>query len=363
MIDIKTYSKNYNDFARKVLGYYCDTEKGQNIITSPYSILTLLAIAADATAGETSEQILRVLPSGDAVDSGTAKNPRDVFGRDGTFKSANAVCVRKDLESTINESYREKLKEHFGGELFVSNDIVSDVNDWAKAKTKGMIDQIAESSMRNMVMALLNAACFEGKWTEDYTEDDIEYERFCNADKSASEVAMLCTFESEYIENESFTGFVKPYENNEYSFMALLPKTASDDAIKTAIHMLDFSEVFSSRIQENVEARIPEFRYTSGGDVAPMMRDLGITTIFSDHADFSPLSSEWLRLESVIHKARIEVDRQGTKAAAVTMGAIEFGCAFPLDKPKVVELDRPFVYAIMDNKTGLPVFTGIVNKL
>ena len=68
-------------------------------------------------------------------------------------------------------------------------------------------------------------------------------------------------------------------------------------------------------------------------------------------------------MDSIIHKARIEVDRQGTKAAAVTMGAIEVGCAFPLDKPKVVELDRPFVYAIMDNKTGLPVFTGIVNKL
>ena len=67
-------------------------------------------------------------------------------------------------------------------------------------------------------------------------------------------------------------------------------------------------------------------------------------------------------MTAIIHKARVEVDRQGTKAAAVTTGLLFAGAA-PLLDYKTVELDRPFVYAIMHNETGLPVFTGIVNML
>ena len=74
------------------------------------------------------------------------------------------------------------------------------------------------------------------------------------------------------------------------------------------------------------------------------------------------MSSEWLKMAAIIHKARIEVDRHGTKAAAVTMGIVYAGAAPRFDY-KIVELDRPFVYAIMHNETGLPVFTGVVNML
>ncbi len=85
--------------------------------------------------------------------------------------------------------------------------------------------------------------------------------------------------------------------------------------------------------------------------------------IFTDHADFSNMSTERLKLDSIIHKAKIEVNRQGTQAAAVTAGFGFAGCIPDFDEIKEVILDRPFAYAIIHNETGLPVFVGTVNTL
>ena len=105
---------------------------------------------------------------------------------------------------------------------------------------------------------------------------------------------------------------------------------------------------------------MPEFTYDFGEDLTGICRDIGIATLFTPEAEFSPMSSERLKVDSIIHKAHIEVDRMGTKAAAVTMAFAVAGCA-PDMNYKEVCLDRPFVYAIMNTETGLPVFTGIFN--
>ena len=75
------------------------------------------------------------------------------------------------------------------------------------------------------------------------------------------------------------------------------------------------------------------------------------------------MSSAWLKVEKVLHSAKIELDRGGTKAAAVTLAEIAFGSAAIFWERKSVELNRPFIYAIMHNKTKLPIFVGVVNKL
>jgi len=92
-----------------------------------------------------------------------------------------------------------------------------------------------------------------------------------------------------------------------------------------------------------------------------LFKDMGVSTLFTPEADFSPMSSEWLKVDSIVHKAHIEVDRKGTKAAAVTMAFVVAGCAPSMDLKSVV-LDRPFVYAIMNTETKLPVFVGLYNK-
>ena len=105
-----------------------------------------------------------------------------------------------------------------------------------------------------------------------------------------------------------------------------------------------------------------EFRYDFSIDLTAYLEGLEMTRIFTPGADISPMTDEWAKAEGIIHKAHIEVDRKGTKAAAVTAMVMPADCAPDFDIP-FVRLDRPFIYAVMNNETGLPVFVGIVNKL
>lgn len=361
---IEDYKEIYNEFTKQTLRILYTDNKDQNLIMSPFSVMMLLAIAATAVEGDARAEIINALSNDlnyeETID--VLCRMQNAFSEEGTLSSANAVCVQHNIEATINADYTEYLQKKFNGELFTSSDITSDVNKWIKKNTRGLIEKIADDSMRNTLACLVNATAFEGKWIQNYTQYDIEEDEFKNADGTISDVAMLKTTEQEYIEDDSVTGFVKPYKDIDFSFMALLPKKPSETAFKNVLEELDFSELHRKKNREDILVSLPEFDLLFEEDLTLCCQTLGINKIFSGQANFSPLSSEQIKIDSIVHKARIIVDRTGTKAAAATMGICIAGCA-PETEYKIVELNRPFIYAIIHNKTGLPVFTGIVNEL
>ena len=361
---INTYSPHYNKLAAKFFSEYVLTNKGDNVIISPLSIIVLLAIAADSTDGNTRKEIAEVLKGILPYDAtmGIISQIQKELSETGSLVSSNAAIVKKTIENSINPEYKDRIASKFGGELFCTDDVVYAVNSWVKEKTKGLIEQIVDESMAGTLMTLINAVSFEAEWEKEYCEDDIKEDEFRNADGSRSNVNMMFCKEYSYIENEFFTGFLKPYKNGDYSFMALLPKNDHNERIfRRAVEKIDFSGLYNSESCEKVFVYLPEFKVESKAELTKLFTDMGINKIFSEEADFSPLSSEWLRADSIVHKARIEVDRKGTKAAAATAMLLAAGCV-PRSNPKIVRLDRPFIYAIMHNETGLPVFTGIMNS-
>ena len=104
--------------------------------------------------------------------------------------------------------------------------------------------------------------------------------------------------------------------------------------------------------------KLPKFKYESEINLRDYCSKLGIDKVFSDHADFSNMSSEWLKAYNIIHKAKIQLDEEGTKAAASTRMEIVFGGCIT----ERIEFNRPFIYAIMNSSTGLPVFAGVVTN-
>lgn len=362
---IHVYSPQYNKLAAKFFGEYVLAKEKENIVISPLSIIVLLAIAADATDGKTRKEIAEVLKGLLPYDAtmGIISLIQKELSASGELVSSNAAIVKKTIENSITPEYRNRLETKFSGELFCTDDIVRAVNTWVKGKTKGMIDQIVDDSMDSMLMTLINAVAFEAEWEDEYDEDDIQENEFNNADGTKSTVNMMFSKEHSYIENEFFTGFLKPYKGGEYSFIALLPKNARNERIfRRAIEKIDFKGLHDSAKYDQVFVEMPEFKGEFKTELTDLFMNMGITNIFSPEADFSPLSSEWLKADSIVHKARIEVDRKGTKAAAATAMFLVAGCV-PMGNPKSVRLDRPFVYAIMHNETGLPVFTGITNYI
>lgn len=357
---------SYNKLSLAFLKNYTEKQKGQNVVFSPYSVMALLLMLADATDGASREEILASVCKGAGFDE--AKEficlLEDMLEDDGSFCSANAVCVKKKYKDKIKPQYLHALQNIFNGQLFASGNIVKDVNDWVSKNTKGMIKQIVDEKNAEMASCFMNAVAFKAGWESQFDDDEIKENVFYNADGSRQKVRMLCGTEYDYIEDKYFTGFVKEYEAG-YSFMALLPKEKSQQFLYETLKQINFRKLFRAKTFENVEIRMPEFKFSYEAELSDFCRNRGIETVLSDNADFTPMTDEWLKVESIAHKAVIKVDRNGTEAAAVTYAVMVTGC--PPDefekKRKMVRLNRPFVFAIMHKETELPVFVGIVNSI
>ena len=171
-----------------------------------------------------------------------------------------------------------------------------------------------------------------------------------------------------YLDDGMATGFVKPYANGGYSFVALLPN--EDVPIQEYLESLTgagFLDMLSGRQQDTlVFASMPKFKYEYSIKMVDALMTLGIVDAFDeDIADFSRMAKTTvgngnLYINKVLHKTFISVDELGTKAGAVTMVAMSTGGSSGPVESKTVILDRPFVYAIIDNATNLPIFIGTV---
>ena len=145
--------------------------------------------------------------------------------------------------------------------------------------------------------------------------------------------------------------------------MALLPDEEGSEAINQILANISLSEAFDSRVNKEVMVDMPEFKFDFSEDLTRFLENQGMTRVFTPGADFSPMTNEWIQADGIIHKAHIELDRKGTKAAAVTMMVDVLGIPEGLFETPHIYLDRPFIYTVIHNKTGLPVFAGIVNSL
>lgn len=366
MSSVDNYKNQYNKLTQILMEAFLKENQGENLVFSPYSIIMLLGIAAHATDNATRAEILNTVASGMDMEQAEKifSELQKIMSGQQELISSNAVCIRADYADTIRAEYQGELSSIFDGKLFSSSNMVDDVNAWVKKHTKGMIEQIVDDSAANMLACLLNAIAFEADWDKKYEEDDIYEDVFTNADGSENEVSYLQSTEKYFVENEFFKGFVKPYKNNEFSFMALLPKKKkSHSFLLRAIESIDFSKLFEESVNITVYATMPEFKYDFSKDLIALCPKLGIHEVFTNAADFSNMSSADLKADSIIHKAHIEVDRKGTKAATITAMVVVAGCATMEREYEEVCLNRPFVYAIINNKTGLPVFAGITNQI
>ncbi len=364
-MEIQDFSPAYNQISRTFLERFAREEPGKNIVFSPFSILMLLGICASSSAGETREEIRRAIggdiPFG-ALQDVLAQLQFDLT-ESGTFLSSNAVCVRQDIRDSVPARYETMLDTVYAGRVFAGEDMAELVNNWVRENTRGLIDRIADDSMSRMLACLLNAAAFEAEWASPYQENQIRKDRFTNADGSVSEAEMLRSSESRYLENAVATGFIRPYRDFGFSFMALLPKEEGREALSGLLASPSLTELFRSAEHATVQAEMPEFRYSFDRDISGICQDLGIRLAFTGLADFTPLSSvPQLGVNSILHKAVIQVDRHGTKAAAVTAAILRQMSARP-QRPKIVRLDRPFLWSVIHNETGLPLFCGVVNSL
>ena len=365
----------YLDLARELLKASCAENGQRNVIVSPFSLYVLLVLAMNATAGESQKEIKEVVAKAYTVEELTEeirKFQKDVCTemKGGKLASSNGICVETSVFDKILPKFREAMNKALDAEFFSGGEnAVWKINEWVKSKTDGMIEKLLDDTPLSFKACLMNAIAFEAKWLEPYEEEDIEEDYdFTNVDGSVSKVTMLSSKEEGYIVDEFFTGFVKPYKGGKYEIMCLLPnKKKSQTFFGRAIENIDFQKYYMSLdYQYETYALMPEFEYSTDSELKELCMKQGIHEIFTPGGDFGGMldaSAGPVMVDSVLQKAYIKVDREGTKAAAVTAMVCVAGCAPMFDRYRYVTLDRPFVYAIMEKGSKLPVFVGVVNKL
>lgn len=344
---------------------------GENSLVSPLSVMLALAMTANGADGATLAEMEAVLGGDIPLDELNeylhtywSLLPSSEKAK---LNIANSIWFRDNENAiTVEKDFLKKNADYYGASAYKSpfdEGTVKDINNWVKYNTDGMIDGILDQIPAEAVMYLINAICFDAEWSSPYdSKYDVREGAFYGLSGTTT-VELMHSNEGRYVSDENACGFIKSYKNG-YSFMAILPNEGMSlaDYIDT-LEGDDLVKLYKNPEYVTVNATLPKFKYEYSVSLNDPLKAMGMKGAFS--GGFGRMGrSAWgeLRVGSVLHKTFIEVDNMGTRAAAVTAVEGVPTSAEPII-PKTVRLDRPFLYAIVDNSTGLPIFIGTVNDI
>lgn len=358
------------EFSANLFGAIVNENK-RNLAFSPLSAIYCLAMIANGTANDTLAELESLFGiDGESLNKSLHALMQSLYsGSNCKFDLANSLWIKKAGEETqinVKPAFLQTNANWLNAQVFYApfdNTTLNDINKWCSKNTDGLIKKVLDSISQDAVMYLVNALLFDAKWQKRYENDDIvsNYD-FNNRDGSTSKVEMMCSQESKYVNGDDFSGFAKDYYGGKYSFWGILPNEGIDifdfATNLNGQNLRDMAQVVTT----TVKVRLPEFTCESEFLLNDVLKQAGVNKMFSTVADFSRLTDDEVLCNFIKQKTFIDVSRNGTKAAAITIGGLDTASA-PLPQNFQVYLDRPFVYAIVDNASGLPLFLGIVESL
>lgn len=340
---------------------------GKNIVFSPTSLNFALGMIAEGAKGETKEILDDYLGTNDFaayakdyLDKIKAYNTEDEsYGYQSKVKIADAVWVDKGL--TLQEKFKNMVSDSFGAEVeavdFSAAEKTCDViNSWCDKNTEGLIPKIITPDLinDNTGLCLTNSLYFESGWSgEPWNVSDTE-ESFGKKEKTKY---MTCTGDR-YYENDKATAFGRDYANG-LSFIGILPNDEGDFNLED----LDIGGLLKSNPEyDEVDCKMPKLNFETSTVLNDMLSSLGLDNLFSSNTDFSGIADQNVNVDTILQKTKLELDENGTKAAAVTAVTMECMSAAVENEPiiKTVELTRPFAFLIYDRNNDEILFIGKV---
>jgi serpin B len=278
---------------------------------------------------------------------------------------ANSLWAKQDIN--FNPDFLQTTENFYNATVtnldFSDPGAVNAINDWVKQSTNGKIDRIVQQINPDDVMFLINAIYFKGKWTKEFEPEQTTQQPFyLTAGEEKQHPLMSQSGEYKYYENKKFQAVSLPYGNDgRLSLYVFLP---SDNSSLTAFYQdlnADNWEKWMAQFRNRQGSiRLPRFKINYELTLNDTLKALGMGVAFEPKADFSGIGDN-LALSEVKHKTFVEVNEEGTEAAAATSVGITLTSA-PSEQPFQMNVDRPFFCAIRDNQTGTVLFMGsIVN--
>lgn len=375
MEEIEKLAQANNQFALAL--YKQLTDEQGNLIYSPFSIYQALMMTYAGAESETAQQMMAALGVKDIEEVHNLMNAltltlqnvkaREVEGMQPLiFNIANALWMQKDFH--FEQSFLDKLSANYaaGVKLVDFNhpeDVQKLINHWVALETNDKIKDIIPDGMLNEMtrMVLSNAVYFKGAWRNRFDAKDTAKAPFTLMDGSKIDVDMMATsMQTAGIVNEVFSAVALPYDGGSFAMALIMPKDfeAYQKALTPEVLNKLFEDLNMSHAM--VHLKMPKFKTESTFDLGEKLQGLGMTDAFdADKADFSGMTGQKdLYISDVIHKAYIDVNEEGTEAAAATVVGMST-TSMPAEE-LTINLDNPFIYVIYNTQTNAIVFMGHV---
>jgi serpin B len=345
----------------------------ENVFISPMSVAIALSMTYNGASGETQQEMAQALAfqgmtlpeinqANEALKTSLENADPEV-----QLSIANSLWARQEV--SFNPEFLQRNQEFYGARVeeldFTNPNTLGTINNWVEENTNGRIEQIIDEIQPEAILFLINAIYFKGNWAEQFDENLTTEQPFYLPDGSEKQHPLMSqSGRYLYLENDDFQGISLPYGDGRLSLYVFLPREASSLAEFQKQLTFENWQQWTGQFQRREGLiKLPRFKFEYEIQLNEALKALGMETAFdTDKANFSNMTDTPAKIDEVKHKTFVEVNEEGTEAAAATsVGVVATSATMP-ETPFQMIVNRPFWCAIRDNQTGTVLFMGsIVN--
>jgi serpin B len=360
-------------FGFKLFSEILKQDSKKNVFVSPTSIAIALAMTYNGASASTQQAMAKALElqgmslqdvnqANNALKASLEKADPDV-----QFSIANSLWAKQGIP--FKPEFLQRNQQFYGAKIteldFTEPDAPSIINSWVKENTRNKIDQIVQQIDPADVLFLINAIYFKGNWTHKFDKSQTAERPFYLPDGTQKQQPMMSqSGKYRYYENETFQAVSLPYGKERLSLYVFLPrKNTSLDAFQQQLAIENWQQWMSQFKMRNGSIQLPRFKLEYDIQLNTALKSLGMEEAFDDsRANFSNMTSASVKIDEVKHKTFVEVNEEGTEAAAATSVRATLTSARMPEAPFQMVVDRPFFCAIRDNQTGTVLFMGSIRE-
>lgn len=354
-----------------------------NYLISPYSIEIALNMLKEGAAGTSRKEIEAIIPERSIPNIAI----KDRIGL------ANATFIKEEYQPFIKDSFISSMKKNYQAEVILDNFQTPDkINNWVKKNTNDMISKILDDISENFVLGIANAIAIDVNWAHQFeclntTEATFHQEN--NIEKKVEMMHNTYSNKAQFFQTDDAKGIILPYfpynqrgevdheGGSRLEFMGILP----DNNVNAYIEKLTEEELKKidaekkdATYEKQIKLSLPRFQYDFDlEEFMNILKVMGIKEVFDEEKadltgimtrdDMSKINATNLYVSKAIHKTHIDLNEQGTKAAATTYFGVKENSVLA-EEPQYIEINfnKPFIYIIRDYKTKEVLFFGVVRE-
>lgn len=361
-------------FGFKLFSALVSKKVEQNTVVSPTSIAIALSMLYNGAGSETKAEMAKALSlEGMTLEELNGANlalQQSLENADSGIQLAiaNSLWIRQGL--SLRHQFLKNNRQYYDAQVtnlnFASPEAVGIINRWVAEQTEDNIEEIIDRINPDDVLFLLNAVYFKGNWSEAFDKAQTQTQIFYSADGSSKQHPFMSRRdEYQYYENDRFQAIALPYGEGDLSMYVFLPRQGGNlNAFLSQLTPQNCNQWLSQFKSRQGLLKMPRFKSEYKVELKDVLATLGASSMFDgNRADFSAMTSEAVAVDRVSHRTFIQVNEEGTEAAATTGVGVQVTSAMPENQPFEMTVDRPFFFAIRDRRTGAILFMGAISQV